>query len=250
MSIARVALALCLLVGRAHAETDPCVTTPRDPSTRAMTVRLVDALDWDYHILAASPGAEFPAVSADGKTIVHLFQDYRRLPFSRLEFWSTSGERLAQFTLEADRDRCGTDRDGAATARERATAKAANARLRRTTWRPLAIHTACDAPGDRGASQVRLDGGELRFDAATGGLSRVQPGAAPVPLPARFSSPGSKWEDPELPPTSCGEIRGIAYGFGGPDLGLAILVPEANLGDDYWCFGVPSADAALVLPLR
>jgi hypothetical protein len=256
MVIARpVVLALVLAANVARAAPDPCATPPIDPSTRAMSVELTIADgDFVYPILTATAGSAFPAVSKDGKTIVQLFaddEDFSGAPTSTLVFWSSAGKRLATFMLGGTR---ASRADGVdprtPTAKERALAKAANARLRRTSWRPLAMHPACARAGaadDDERTRVVLDGDvDVTFDRGKQQLTAQRAGRAATVLRGRFPSPGERMEAPR---GGCGDVMRLEYGFGGGDLGLAILVPGANLGGDS-CFGLSSARKALAVRLR
>ncbi|MCE9574790.1 MAG: hypothetical protein K8W52_16695 [Deltaproteobacteria bacterium] len=249
--IARAGAVMLLLVGGvAQAETDPCAVPPADPATRAMTIDLVDNADWGYQTFAPGTGAAFPAVSKDGKTLVQLFQDgedFTGAPITTIVFWSTRGAELARY-----------GRGGASDSRNSAAADAphahaaVNQRLAATTWRPLAVHNACEPDSEvgRSPSRVTVDGDvAITFDPATARLTkRVAKGRA-TRIRAQFRAPGLRSADDGIPGGGCGEITRLAYGFGGRDLGVAILIADGNLGGDS-CFGQPVADNALVIPLR
>jgi hypothetical protein len=238
---------------RAHADPDPCVHAIADPAVRAMQVDLAPAAaeQFTYPILVAHAGSEFPAVSKDGKVIVELFEDsedFTGAPSSTLVFWAKSGKIVDTFDLGGSRA-SNTPQAAADLVRARA-----NARLARSTWRPLAVHDGCTPPGpddaDQVDAQVQLDGGlVLHYAPDTGRLSSQRAGHKAKRLRTTFGAPGTRMgQADEGGGKGCGHVTRIAYAFGGPALGLAIVVPEASLGGDS-CFGLSGSATALAVRL-
>ncbi|MCE9574791.1 MAG: hypothetical protein K8W52_16700 [Deltaproteobacteria bacterium] len=245
--------------GHARADTDACTTAPVDPATRAMAVE-VAAPDgggpFVYPLFAPAKGSEFPAVSKDGKVIVQLFhegEDFSGAPITTLMFWSNRGTVIARYSLGSSNAARADGVDAKVpTKAEAALGKAANARLATRRWRPLAVHPACapaDAPVDDSdhSSTVQLDGDvAVTFDPVEQRLVSTRRGRT-TKLRATFSSHGTRMGEDSH--GGCGQITRLDYGFGGRDLGVAILVPDASLGGDS-CFGLPTSDNALAIKLR
>lgn len=236
----RLALALSLVAAStAAAAAAPCSTPPKNPTARVMAVTLSpDGL------LAPSGAAEFPAVSKDGSTVVELFEDtedFTGAPLSTLVFWSKSGRVLATFRLG------GTAMGEPIRQHPVKTAAAANARLAKKRWRPLAVHGVCAATDDGEAVTLHLDGGvAVTFHADKQKLTRVIGKGPSRPLRAAFPAPGSAMMGRT---GGCGDVIGIERAFGGKDIGVAVFVPRVNLGGDN-CSGNGEAANAIAVPIR
>lgn len=178
--------------------------------------------------LGPAEGARFPAVSADGTMVVHLVQDledFSGIPIATVVFW-TAGGKGASFQLTSAIQEQVTD-DQARLEDEAVTQ--INAELAKTTWSPIVLVEATGEDPDTGApNTIDLGDGAVIELAAVAG---------------RFTGLGSAAEGGE-----CGEVIGLAHGFGSKALGFAIVFPRVNLGGDD-CYGSPSADTALVVPL-
>lgn len=201
---------------------------------QALAVEL-GAPDADYgtgwsRTLRPASQARFPAASADGTTIVDLIhdaQDFSGIPLATVVFWTRSG-KVDSFRLTS----ASSSDDAAAQAREEAKVVAAvNARLATQRWRPLPLAAR---RADEDGSNATLDLG----DGVTLSLTA---------LAGKFEAPGTGAG--ELAGRGCGAVIGFTKGFGARDLGFAVALPRVNLGGDS-CVGRPSADLAIVVPIR
>jgi hypothetical protein len=215
--MSRTLLVLLALARFAHAQ---CTTTLGAKTARALAVTIADGVFQPPSIAA------FPAVSADGSTLVELFddaQDFTGFPITSLVLWSVgSGNQLESFVV-------GGQPSGDTTA---ILAKA-NARLAKTTWRGATTYTPCGHDDDT-----------LQASGTTVAFSRdkqdVRVGARHVSFPP----PGSASK--EVGGGGCGTTLGFARAFGAGK--LVVLVPHVELGGDS-CFGSPSAELALAVRL-
>jgi hypothetical protein len=235
----------------------PCKVDPADPSERAMKLQLAAGSDdFPHHILAPDGTSAFPAISKDGKTLVQLFkdtQDFTGAPVTTLVFFSKAGKRLASFRLGGMGTKGAPKDEAPAKAWDAYEAKAltgANKKLAATTWVPLPRHTPCNGYEDRTSTLEFVDA-TLQLDLATQKLS-THPGdahskTAAKAVKASFPDPGVRSE-PGMK-GGCGEITGLDSGFGSAALGVAIVVPRANLGGDS-CSGKLNADMATAIPLK
>ncbi len=190
------------------------------------------------HLLAPAAGTELPAISADGKLIAYLFQDaedFTGAPITTLVVWSTAGARLGAYSLGGETEH-GAQKPAVLAAHEDAILRDANARLAGMTWRPLAFHPACGTD-----ERVELDGTTLRYDMDKAQLLRDGKRVA-----VTFPAVGQRSYGGTGP---CGGVRSLLGGFGGPAIGVAVLVPHASLGGDS-CFGLPTAETALAITIK
>lgn len=203
-----------------------------------MRIELAPGHDgYNGRVLARAKGAEFPAVSTDGKLVAQLFEDFEDFsgaPITTFVVWSVSGTRLGAYRLGGNTVH-GSEKTVTATSEEEAALRDANAWLAKAAWRPLAFHPECDGV-------VKLDGATLAFDPDTEQLTRKPK----TKLALTFPDVGARMYDGSGP---CGMIRGLVGGFGGPAIGFAVLVPHASLGGDS-CFGLPTVETALAFPIR
>ena len=181
--------------------------------------------------LAPAPGSQFPAVSADGTTIVDLVadaQDFSGIPIATVVFWTRSGV-AASFQLVSTMGEEGPPDQAKL---EQTTVEQINAKLAETTWTPIAKVSASGEDPETGAPST-LDLG----DGTTITLAQV---ADRFPAPGEASS--------EMGGGGCGDVIGLADGYGSRQIGFAVVFPQVNLGGDD-CFGSPSAELAIVVPL-
>jgi hypothetical protein len=217
----RALLVLAVVSNVAHA--DPCRAAPARSKSRAMQLELTGK---HFKLLARKGDAEFPAVSDDGTQIAQLFedqQDFTGAPLTTLVVWTKTGKRVMKRGLGGEGDKRDPD----------ATLRAANELLAKHRWRPLPTFAPCDD-----ASTLELDDITLAFDSAH---EQVTAGT----VTKQLGAPG----DAMMGTTTCGVNTGLAEAFGGKALGIVIVVPRVNLGGDS-CFGNPSADNALAIPIR
>jgi hypothetical protein len=198
-------------------------------STLAVTLGTgEDGGEWTRTLVPAE-GSHFPAVSADGTTVVDLVtdaQDFSGIPIATVVLWTKSGIAESFQLVSAAPDESPAEQ---AKLEETLVAKV-NARLAQTTWHPLEKVSATGENEDTGAPDT-LDLG----DGITIKLEQV-----------RFPPPGT------LPQADggggCGDVIGLTEGFGSRELGFAVVFPQATLGGDD-CFGTPSAELGTVVPL-
>ena len=228
----RLVIVLLALGPLAHAD-GACKTVPGQRALRALAVTLTDGA-----FVASSVGA-FPAVSADGSTLVELFddaEDFTGFPITTLVFWSaSSGTQLDTFALAPPRSGAPEDqirRDNAASLAK------ANARLATTMWRGATTYTPCGTDGEK----LQIAGVTITFSRDK---QEVRVGRA---SPVRFSPPGERDRDVDVGGGGgCGQTIGFARAFGAGK--LVVIVPQVQLGGDS-CTGIPSAELALAIRLR
>lgn len=181
--------------------------------------------------LAAAAGSQFPAVSADGKTVVDLVvdgQDFSGIPIATVTLWTKAGIS-STFTLASEMAE-GASPDQAELAQT--TVTLINEQLAETTWHPIPRVEATGESADTGAPDTLELG-----DGITIKLDQIQ---------GTFPDAGSLPEESGGGP--CGEVTGLDSGYGSRELGFAVVFPRVNLGGDD-CFGYPSATLGLVVPV-
>ena len=201
--------------------------TPGDPlSVELFTPSGEDSIPSTATLVAAN-GSQFPAVSADGATLVDLVadsQDFSGIPIATVVFWTKSGVAASvrlesAFPEEVPEDQTQKEQDALAQA---------NAKLAETTWHPIEKVEATGEDPDTGAPN------QLMVDGVTIELAAVYD---------KFPDPGDAAEG-----GGCGEVLGLNEGYGSKALGFAVVYPRITLGGDD-CYGLPTADLAVVVPL-
>jgi hypothetical protein len=232
---------VCVLGTAAHADPAPCTPAPVD----ATMIRLAVQVDGNSGgRLVAAPGSQFPAVSDDGTTIVDLFQDETDFVGERVSTVATFTRHGAGAAVQLTAGIEGTDAPRTSDDVQAATRAVvdANALLAKHRWRPLALAAICPAPAD-----VEQEEPLSRLDFADGTQLTFDPSGEQIAIDrhevgAHFPAPGSGEFG------GCGEIRGIARGYGSRKLGFVVLEPSASLGGDS-CIGKLGVDTTLVVPL-
>ncbi|HTJ47154.1 MAG TPA: hypothetical protein VL463_33865 [Kofleriaceae bacterium] len=204
MTRALVIAILLLTASRAHAlavELSPDVTA-----------------DWGPTIVAAH-GSQFPAISADGTTIVELYadeQDFVGTPIATAVFYTKTDTQSFQWASDKD------DRHGA-----ELVVKAINARLAKTKWRALA-----ELPAD---IRVTFDDHKQVVTVSRAGKKTT----------ASFPAPGDIM-DRDLGSGGCGGVVSLDKIYGDAKAGFVVVEPRVGLGGDS-CMGRPIADIAITV---
>jgi len=245
--VAALVLAAYLMLCSARvAFADPkvCATPPKDASPRVLKV--VTGKD---HTIQAGPGSEFPAVSVDGEAMAELFVETNgaRVAITTLSIWAIRGGRKGgpkEIASESAgpkafsrdmRDPAFLDQyidhvvDGV------------NESLAKHKWRPISVYHPCDPK----APSLLLGGGvAFSIDVSSGRVTRTVEGKEPtrmrLPLDVLGTKAGSMPDG--TGGAHCGTLTGIAWGFGGLEEGLAVLVPGATMGPG--CFRTDAAISA------
>lgn len=209
--------------------------TPGDTLAVALVDPNPDGEDMGWTMtLGPAEGSRFPAVSADGAKVVDLVEDaedFSGIPIASVVFWTKAGT-VGTFQLaSAIRNETGDGAPDEQTEREHEVVTGANAELAETTWHPIDKVTATGEDPDTGAPN------QLVIDGVTIQLSQIAD---------KFPAPGALSD--EMGGGGCGEVVGLREGFGSKELGFAVVIPDVTLGGDD-CFGLPSAELALVVPL-
>lgn len=205
-----------------------------DPAPRSIAVELGPSADGWTQTLVAAAGAQFPAVSEDGRVIVELFHDradFVGQPRATVVFFSR-GRRAAAVALASD----ATSVSSHAQARlERRALAAINERLGRARWRPLAIATPSPS-GQCAMSTAELDDGvHVAFNVGYVFLTRdgnTQRLDGRFPIPAR----------------TCAHVVDLDRAFGSRETGFVVAVPRLD-ADGAVCVGPPTADLAIPVPI-
>ncbi len=229
----RCALIVTVVIAARAAHADPCAPpAPVDEKPRAMSVALGPPPDGAYgwtRTLVAADGAQFPAVSEDGKVMVELFYDRSAgQPQGTVVFFSRA-RRAAAIALASD-----TTDSRAQRRLERRALAAIDERLSRARWRPLAVATPCDAVLHDAAVATLADDVVVTIVGRSISISRDGNLARAVHATI-----------PDLQ-RSCDRFAVLDRVFGSRAIGFAVVVPRIDPPDDS-CVGSPSA--ALATPV-
>jgi hypothetical protein len=242
-----LALAAFVIAGAARvALADPkvCATPPKDASPRVLKV--VAGKD---HTFQPGSGSEFPAVSADGEEMAELFvdKDGAGVTITTLSIWAIRGGRKGgpKEVVSESVGGKGFGRDmrdpNFLDQYMNHVVDGVNKSLAKHKWRPISVYRPCDPK----TPSLQLGGGlAFSIDVSSGRVTRDVEGKDPTRMRLPLDVLGT--EAGTLPDGTggahCGTLTGIAWGFGGVDEGLAVLVPGATIGRG--CFRTGAAISA------
>ena len=199
-----------------------------------MAVTLGDSPDgaagWTRTLVPAD-GAQFPAVSEDGKVMVELFHDRigtNAQPMATVVLFSRMN-RAVSTELRSD-----TTDSRAQRRLERSAVAAINERLSRARWRPLAVATPCQAILHDAVTAALGDGVTVMvagraISVARDGVARPMHSAVPDLL-------------------SCDRYAVLDRAFGSRAIGFVVVVLRNDAPDDS-CRHLGSPTAALAIPV-